>query len=200
MQGVLFGFCRASVIFFAMENPRPRSAGVTAAATFAILGSISALAVWGYFLLAIVNAPVDEQGHHLYDIQITAFLIFVLLPPLVLAALIRTAIGLLQLKPWARIIAMIFAVSALMASLWLIAFRPFETFIIPEHFVHDLYLLRQLFAISFVLMLLPASVWWLILFRMNGVKAQFGIKTDEESAKRVASGAKNAMDAHKAVI
>jgi len=94
-------------MFFAMENSRRRSAGVTAAATFAVLGSVTALFVWGYLLLGMVNSPADEQGHHLYEIHLTAFVVLTLAPPMALAALIRTAVGLFQLKPWARIGAMV---------------------------------------------------------------------------------------------
>jgi hypothetical protein len=187
-------------MFFAMENSRPRSAGVTAAATFAILGSVTALCVWGYLLLGMVNSPADEQGHHLYEIHFTTFVVLALAPPMALAALIRTAVGLFQLKAWARIGAMVWAAFALASSLWLIAFRPFETFVIPENFVQEVDLLRQLFAISFVLMLFPASVWWLFLFRMKSVKAQFGIDVVEEREKKEHANQNETIAAHKAVI
>src|SRR3974390_1512426 len=109
-----------------MENPRPRSAGVTAAATFAILGAITALGVWGFVLLGMVNEPIDDQGHRLYQMHVVAFLVIATVPPLVVAAFVRTAIGLIQLRPWARIGAMTWAVLALTVSLWLIAFLPVE--------------------------------------------------------------------------
>lgn len=182
-----------------MENPRPRSAGVTAAATFAILGCVSALCFWGYLLLNLVNTPADEQGHRLYEIHVIVFLLVALVPPVLLAAGIRTAIGLFQLRPWARMSAMIWAVAALLGSLWLIAFRPFETFVIPEHFVREVDSLRQLFAIAFVFMLFPASVWWLFLFRMKSVKAQFGLTLDE-AVKEAGAEQSGAVGAHKAVI
>ena len=183
-----------------MENPRPRSAGVTAAATFAILGAITALGVWGYLLLGMVNEPMDDQGHRLYQMHVFAFLVIAMVPPLIVAAFVRTAIGLFQLRPWARIAAMIWAFLSLTVSLWLIAFRPFETFVIPENFVQEVVLLRQLFAISFVLMLLPASVWWLFLFRMKSVKAQFGVLSAERAVGEVVAAENGTMDAHKAVI
>jgi uncharacterized protein YhhL (DUF1145 family) len=181
-----------------MENPRPRSAGVTAAATFAILGCVSALCFWGYILLNLVNSPADEQGHRLYEIHAGVFLLVALVPPLALAACIRTAIGLFQLRPWARISAMLWAAVALLGALGLIAFRPFETFVIPEHFVREVDSLRQLFAIAFVFMLLPASVWWLFLFRMKSVKAQFGLA--HEAVAEAAAKQSGAVGAHKAVI
>jgi len=183
-----------------MENPRPRSAGVTAAATFAILGCISALCVWAYIVLNLADTPASEQGHRFYEIYTTPFLLIALLPPLVLATLMRTAIGVLQLRPWARIASMVWAALALTVSLSLIAFRPFETFVIPEHFVHEVDSLRQLFAISFVFMLLPASLWCLFLFRMKCMKAQFGVRSVEERVKDAVAGQTRTIDAHKAVI
>ena len=164
-----------------MENHRPRSAGVTAAATFAILGSVTALLIWGFIVLSIVNTPADEKGHRLYELYAGAFFAIALIPPLVLAAFIRTAIGLFQLRPWARIAAMVWAGGALVASLWLIAFRPFETFVIPENFVSPVQSIQQLFSIAFVFMLLPVSEWWLFLFRMKSVRAQFS--AERASAK-----------------
>ena len=68
---------------------------------------------------------------------------------------------------------MAWAVAALGFSLWFIAFRPYETFFIPQHFVSELESLKQLMAISLVLATLPVSVWWIFLFRMDSVKRQF---------------------------
>lgn len=173
-----------------MEKPLSRSAGVTAAATFAILGCTTAFCVWGYILVNLMNTPLDEQGHYLYEVHTNAFLLIALVPPLLIAAGFRTAIGLFQLQLWARIGAMVWAVLALVLSLWLIAFRPFETFIIPEHFVSQVESIRQLYAISFVFMLFPASVWWLFLFRMKGVKQQFRQREAVETAPPLAAADK----------
>jgi hypothetical protein len=183
-----------------MENPRARSSGVTAAATFALLGCVTALCVWGYILLNLINSPADEQGHRLYEIHVKTFLLIAFVPPLLLAACMRTAVGLFQLRPWARIGAMVCAGLALLSSLWLIAFRPFETFIIPEHFVSQVESIRQLFAISFVFMLFPVSVWWLFLFRMKSVRMQFQQDKQEESRNGAAERQPGTIDAHKAVI
>jgi hypothetical protein len=94
-------------------------------------------------------------------------LVVVLVPPALIALGIRTAIGIFQLRPWARIAALIWAASALTLCLSLIAFRPFETFFIPHKFVHEAELFKQLVAISFIMLLLPVSVWWLFLFRQK---------------------------------
>jgi hypothetical protein len=183
-----------------MEPSRPRSAAVTAAATFAILGCVTALSVWGYILLNLINSPADQEGHRLYEIHVKTFLLIAFAPPLLVAVGIRTAVGIFQLRPWARMGAMVWAGLALLSSLWLIAFRPFETFIIPEHFVSQVESIRQLFAISFVFMLFPVSVWWLFLFRMKSVKLQFEQNARQEWGRGAAKRQNGTIDGHKAVI
>jgi hypothetical protein len=163
-----------------MANARARSVGVTAAATLAILVCVSAFLFWGYVLLALVNLPPDEQGKHIYQARPLLFLAFLLIPSSLIALAIRTAIGLLQLRSWARIAAMIWAALALVFSLSIIALRPFETFFISDRFVAPVVSMEQLITIAFVVLLLPVSIWWLFLFRMKSVKAQFHGETADE--------------------
>lgn len=156
----------------AMATQPPRSAGVTAAATYAILCCVTALFVWGFFVLQLLNTQ-DDDGHTFFDYFPVAFVLVAVIPPAIIGLGIRTAVGLLQLRPWARRASLIWAATALTLCLGLIAFRPFETFVIPQHFVSQSVLTRQMVAISFVLMLLPVSVWWLFYFRTKRVKLQF---------------------------
>jgi len=153
---------------------------VTAAATYALLCCVTVFLFWGYIFLAVMNAPPDDQGRHLYETYPLNFLMVVLAPPVIVALGIRTAIGLFQLRPWARVAAIFWASLSLILCLALIAFHPFETFVIPSHIVREVVLYRQLLAISFLAMLLPASVWWLFYFRAKSVKRQF-LSTDSES-------------------
>lgn len=162
-----------------MANAHPRSAAVTAAATLTLLGCSSAFLVWGYFLLALLNTPADEHGRHLYQLQPGPFLLIATVPPAVIALGIRTGIGLFQLRSWARVSALVWASFTLVFCLALIAFRPFETFIFPDHFVSPVESLKQLIAISLLILLMPSSVWWLFLFRMRSVKAQFGGESEQ---------------------
>jgi len=162
-----------AVIVRLMANQRPRSAGVTAAATLALLGCVSAFFIWGSLFLALLNAPADDKGRHLYQTQTGAFLLIAIVPPVLFALGIRTGLGLFQLRPWARIAALIWAAIALVFCLTIIASRPFETFFIPHRFVSPLESFKQLIAISFIIMLFPVSVWWLFFFRMQSVKMQF---------------------------
>jgi multisubunit Na+/H+ antiporter MnhB subunit len=156
-----------------MSNPISRSAGVTAAATLAILGSVSAFFFWGNFFLTLLNAPPDARGNHLYETHPVAFLVIATVPSVLIALGIWTGIGLFQLRRWARRAALTWASIALLFCLLMIAFRPFETFFIPDHFVSELESLKQLIAVAIVLMLLPVSVWWLFFFRTESVKLQF---------------------------
>jgi hypothetical protein len=156
-----------------MANSRSRSAGVTAAATYAILCSATAFLFWGYVFIAILNSPPDESGHHVYQRFPVTFFLIAFVPPAVVALGIRTAVGLLQLRPWARRASMLWAAIALALCLAIIGFRPFETFIIPQKFVSQVVLTKQMLAIAFVLMLFPVSIWWLYYFRTTRVKLQF---------------------------
>ncbi|MGB7436491.1 MAG: hypothetical protein WBR26_02995 [Candidatus Acidiferrum sp.] len=156
-----------------MASPRPRSAAVTAAATLALLGCSTAFFFWGYFFLRLLNIPPDELGRHLYQTNPVAVLMVGLVPSALIAIGLRTGIGLLHLRPWARVAALVWAAITLVLCLTLIALRPFETFFIPDRFVGPSESLKQLIAIAFIILLLPVSVWWLFLFRMNSVKAQF---------------------------
>jgi hypothetical protein len=162
-----------------MPDSRLRSAGVTAAATLALLGCSTAFFFWGSFFLGLLNIPADDHGRHIYQTHLGLFLAVAFLPSALIALGIRTGIGLFQLRPWARIAALVWASFALLFCLMLIAIRPFETFFIPYRFVGPLQSLKQLIAIALVILLLPVSVWWLFLFRMQSVKAQFrSEKTD----------------------
>jgi hypothetical protein len=156
-----------------MTTGHYRSAGVTAAATFALLASAAALLAWGSVLLPLLNAPPDSAGRHVYQIYPVQFALLTFVPPLLIAVTVRTAIGILQLRPWARLAALIWAAAALAACLAIIAFRPFETFFIPRRFVTQTESFKQLITISCVIMLLPASLWWLFFFRLSSVKRQF---------------------------
>lgn len=156
-----------------MGNPLSRSAGVTAGATYVILCCVTVFLIWGFVLLTMLNAAQDDRGHTLFELYPVSSLLFATLPPMIIAAAIRTAVGVLQLRPWARVVSMGWAVACVAVCLGFIAFRPFETFVIPQKFVSETVLTRQMASISFVVMLLPVSVWWLFYFRTQKVKRQF---------------------------
>jgi hypothetical protein len=150
-----------------------RSAGVTASATLAMLGSASALLIWGWVFRGLATLPRDGHGRHAYESHPIAFFSLALVPPLLTAIGLRMGVGLFQLRPWARKAALWWAVIALTFSLSVIAFRPYQTFVIPEQFVSDAESLKQLLAIAMVIFTLPTSVWWIFYFTRPSVKLQF---------------------------
>jgi hypothetical protein len=150
-----------------------RSAGVTASATLAMLGSASALVVWGWVFRGLATLPPDDHGRHAYQSHPIAFLSLALVPPLLIAIGLRMGVGLFQLKPWARKAALLWATMALTFSLSVIAFRPYQTFVIPERFVSDAESLKQLLAVALLIFTFPVSVWWIFYFTRPSVKLQF---------------------------
>jgi heme/copper-type cytochrome/quinol oxidase subunit 3 len=158
-----------------------RSAGVTCAAALAILGSATAFVVWGSLFLNVLNAAPDTHGKHLYELHPFAFVLIATVPFFLIASGIRTGIGLFQLKPWARQAALLWACIAIVFCLLMIAFRPFETFFIPEHFVSEVESFKQLLAVSLILALLPVSLWWIFYFRLPSVKRQFEARTSSSA-------------------
>jgi len=150
-----------------------RSAGVTACATFAMLGSASALLIWGRIFLGLATLPRDAAGRHAYQSHPIAFFSLALVPPLLIAMGLRMGVGLFQLKPWARKAALLWAILALTFSLAVIAFRPYQTFVIPERFVTEAESLKQLLAIAVIIFTFPVSVWWIFYFTRPSVKLQF---------------------------
>jgi|SRR5579883_234339 heme/copper-type cytochrome/quinol oxidase subunit 3 len=156
-----------------------RSAGVTCAATLAILGSGTAFAIWGSFFLGLLNSEADVRNRSILEAHPVITFLIAFVPFVLIASGVQTGIGLFQLKPWARTAALAWAGAAICFSLWFIAFRPYETFFFPDHFVSELESLKQLMAISLVIATLPVSVWWMFLFRMESVKRQFAPQAPE---------------------
>jgi len=153
--------------------PKIRSAGVTAAATLAVLGSVAVVLAWGPFFLQLLNLPADASGKHVYQTHTVVFLLVTLVPPLLAVLSLGTGIGLFRLRAWARRAALLWASLAAVFSLAVIALRPYETFAIPEHFVSESESFRQIMAVSLVILALPVSLWWLFFFRLKGVVRQF---------------------------
>jgi hypothetical protein len=159
-----------------------RSAGVTCAAALAILGSSSALYIWGSLFLGVMNAPPGPDGKHLYEHYPFTVLLLFSVPLFLIASGIRTGIGLFQLKQWARRAALLWASVALCFCLYLIAFRSYETFFIPQRYVGELESFKQLLALSLMVALFPISLWWIFFFRLPSVKRQFEGPAQPESA------------------
>jgi hypothetical protein len=173
-----------------MAQPRPRSAGVTAAATYALLCSAVAFFYWAFVVLKLLNAPHDDQGRSFFELYPAVFLFIALIPPAVIGAAVRIAVGLFQTRPWARVASVIAAAICVALCLGFIAFRPFQTFVIPQHFVSQAVLNRQMVSLTMLIMLLPVSIWWLFYVRTRNVKEQFQ-RDGSEAAPNVGLTAEN---------
>lgn len=156
-----------------MTNSTPRSAGVTAAATFALLGSLAAVYVWWPIFTNMIRIPPDAAGQHVYQKHPLLFVTFTALLPIFITIAFSTGLGLFFLKSWARKTALLCAAVALIFSVCMIAFRPYETFYISENYVPENESFQQFLAISFLFFLLPLGVWWLVYFTRKKVIAQF---------------------------
>ena len=156
-----------------MNPSTPRSAGVTAAATFAILGSLAAIYVWWPIFTNMISIPPDVRGLHVYQKHPLLFVTFTALLPVFIALAFSTGLGLFFLKPWARKSALLCATLALIFSISMIAFRPYETFYISENYVPEEQSFQQLLAMAFLFFLLPVGIWWLLYFTRKNVIAQF---------------------------
>jgi len=100
-----------------MESTKSRSAGITAAALFSIFIGISILLLWGFFFRGILSIPRNAQGKYVYQVFPVLCGLIILVPPLFAAVSIRMAIGLFQLRPWARRAALLWATFALASCL-----------------------------------------------------------------------------------
>jgi len=74
-----------------MMPAKNRSAGVTAAATLAVLGSVIAFFLWGWLFLPLMNLPPDSNGQHAYQVHPITFALIALVPPFLVALGMRTA-------------------------------------------------------------------------------------------------------------
>jgi hypothetical protein len=155
-----------------------RSAGVTAAAVVALVGSgciclLSVLSLSGLLALfrkGIPETPLPQQG----PISLVSSMGLAVFFEIGLAAWgILTALGLLRLKGWSRISILIFAgqlaVIAGFGGLIIMILPLPETRGTPENFTSILRISTALFWAAMLLI----AVWWLVLFTRKSVVAQF---------------------------
>jgi hypothetical protein len=154
-----------------------RSAGITVIAVLALIGS--ALMLGLAVLMAIVMIAVPTPTPTDFPFPPMFFKVFMIVLPLFYAAPavwgIVTAIGLLQLKNWARISTIVF-------SVLLIVFGAFGMLTSMVFFLKpppgnglDPRVLSSigLAAAVFSLAQMGIGIWWMIFFNRAGVKAQF---------------------------
>jgi len=96
------------------------------------------------------------------------------IPPMLALLGLQTGLGLLRLLPWSRKSALLWAAISLLCCAVLMVRYPYEIFTIDnEHFRGDLAITAQFFVQAMLILLVPTSIWWLILFTRESVKKQF---------------------------
>jgi hypothetical protein len=156
-----------------MANPKRPSAAVTAAGIIAIVGS--AFSVFGALLglVATLIAPLlsarSPTPAFAQTIAVATMIFF-----LAVAVFgIFTGVGLLRLRNWARISALVWAgISVPMSAFVLLAFAMVPMPPPPNTSANVMHLIRG-FLLLFYGIPLGLGVWWLILFTRKAIAAQF---------------------------
>ncbi len=151
----------------------PRSSGITASAVIAIIGSVFTLLGGFFVVLGSIMVPKMEKTPTgvMTSIFIFEALIFFGFGAWGLAS----GIGLLKLKPWARISLLIYAAILAFISLptaLLMLFVPFPGVNDPNLPPHFMLFIRVGIAL-FYAMLAALAIFWLYFFNKRSVKAQF---------------------------
>src|SRR5271155_10056 len=147
-----------------------RSAGVTASAIIALLGSAVFLILGVFGLIGTAAAPIPEtQPHYMKQFM------WIMMGLWFGAAGwgIASAVGLLQLKGWARNSILIFSGLLLLVSvpgLLVIPFTPIEQAAgLPNGFTAVV----RIFLVAIFGALAGIGVWWIVFFNKKSVRAQF---------------------------
>jgi hypothetical protein len=146
------------------------SDSIKAVAAVQILGSLAILLVPGVELTNEIR--LHRWYPTIYQPQSAVFYVAMIALPICLSLFgIITAIGLLRLREWARRVTLYFpAVPLLVCGLWLMvhdARSPADSALLV---VGDL---SNVIAAGFLVILVPISLWWWILFTRKSVRSQF---------------------------
>jgi len=155
-----------------MSPSRP-SASVVAAGIVAILGSCLAILGFSLALIGIALIPSTPAAHQLPAAVRTMTMVMLVLFLGIAVFGVLTGVGILRLKNWARISAMIWAgITAVFGSLVLLftLFMP-----IPNPPGEQAAAMATVKVFLFVFYAVPVAIgiWWLILFNQSQIRAQF---------------------------
>jgi hypothetical protein len=156
-----------------MANPKGPSAAVTAAGIIAIVGSV--LAVLGVLmglvgLLILPRLPQQPATPAFARTMAVAMMIFFLG---IAVFGIFTGVGLLRLRNWARISALVWAgISVPVSALVMLVFAFVPMPPPPNASANFIYFIRG-FLLLFYGLPFGIGVWWLILFTRRAIAAQF---------------------------
>ncbi len=158
-----------------MNTLRKRSASVTAAGIVAIIGSVLTLLGSCLIVVAILVTPASQTGPQLpsfvRNLTVGAIAFFAGLAILG----IFTGVGVLRLKSWARISALVWSgITAAICGFGLafLTFIPLPTPASSPTPVSIMAFVRVTTGLFYAVPL-GIAIWWLILFNRNGIAAQF---------------------------
>jgi hypothetical protein len=147
-----------------------RSAGVTACAIVALLGSAVFLLFGVLGLIGMASAPSPETQTH----YMKYFMWFFMALWFGAAAWgIASAVGLLQLKEWARISILIFSGLLLLTSIPGLVVIPFTPIQQPHDLPNNFTVVVRVILMVLTGALAGIGVWWVVFFNRKAVRAQF---------------------------
>lgn len=146
-----------------------RSDSIVAVAVVQFLGSLVALVLPA--LILIDEIQLYRRYPHTYQSQPARYYVVLFAIPVCLSLLgIFTSIGIYRLRPWARIVTIVFSiVPAVGGGLFLIFHHARDTggalFVIGDF--------SNLFVGCLLVIVVPLGSWWMILFTRPNIRAQF---------------------------
>jgi len=153
-----------------------RSAGITVIAILQIIGSVLLLALAALMAFAMIVATPPTNDPRLPPMYFKAMrVVLPLFYALPAVWGIVTAVGLLQLKNWARIstivfsiLLMVFGAFGILTSMVFFLKPPPGNGVDPKMFT-----IIGAFTAAFALAQIGIGIWWMVFFNRAGVKAQF---------------------------
>jgi hypothetical protein len=164
-------------------NTSRASASVIAAGVVAIIGSAFAILSCGFTLLgmALISSTPTDHPLPAQVKSITSIAILIFLAVAVFG--VTCGVGILRLKNWARISAMVWAGIAVFFSSFaflIIAFIPFPR--PPGEHPFPQSAVRGLVALFYAIPI-AIGIWWLILFNKRSIRSQFNGEAPAETAE-----------------
>jgi hypothetical protein len=144
------------------------SGPIVAVAAIQLLGGLAALVPPGLYFVALIQSHRLFPTLNFQSLDPAVYAVYVAIPICFGLFGIVASIGLLRLREWARRITLLLSIISVSGCALLIILRPPSVF--PLAIGGGLYFLA--FELLLVI-LIPISIWWLILLTRESVRSQF---------------------------